>query len=183
MIRFSKSRSIYEYEIDPGKWPERIKSHENVDLHALSILQGVQSAESFEELPIAEYIDGSEEDKRKFIAELDNHSAFEKRKICALFSLHYEPVPLVRARELVENLDYFYYLGYIHNFRDLGCYFICDINPSKEIAKYSLYFDFETYAEDIDKLDKWHRVRLDHVTRYGYICGIDADGYYPIFDD
>lgn len=176
--------NIYEYEIEHGKWPERIKSHEDVDLHALSILQGVQSAESFEELPIAQYIEGPDEDKSKFMAEIDSYSAFEKRKICALFSLHYEPIPLDRARELVENLDYFDYLGYIHNFRDLGCYFIYEVNASEVIPKYSLYFDFETYAIDIDQLGKWHRAHLENITQYGYICGFDpCYSAYPSFDE
>ena len=171
--------SIYEYETEYGKRPQHITLHESVDLNALSLMQNIQSVDYFEKLPILEYVSGSEHEKEKFISDLDCYSAFEKRKMCALLSVHCEPVSINKAKQLVKNLDQFFYLGYIQNYRDFGCYFIYDVNESKEIANYSLYFDFESYAEDIDRLERDNRAYLDHITKYGYICGIESSGWCP----
>jgi hypothetical protein len=45
-----------------------------------------------------------------------------------------------------------------------------------------MYFDFEALGMDMDYIEPGVDIHMDHVTRYGYICGIDPMGYYPNFD-
>jgi len=177
----TEDATILEYEVECGKYPTRITVHRGVALDAISILQSRQHGENFEELPIMNNIKGTDEEKAELSELMTWYSAFDKRKLCAILDILFDPISVSEVRKFLENLDYFYYIGYIHNNRDLGCYFMYDIKDSKEQVRYSLYFDFDAYGRDIDDSGRAFncKPKLDFVTKYGYICGLDPNGYCP----
>ena len=177
--------TILEYEVERNKYPTHITVHKSVDLDGISILQSRQHGRLFEELPIMDKIEGTEAEKIELRELLSWHSAFDKRKMAAILDVLYAPVPINDAQKLLKKLDYYYYIGYIHNYRDLGCYFMYDIKDSTEQVKYSLYFDFHAYGVDIDDSGRAFNCqsKLDYVTKYGYICGLSSDGHQSRFDD
>ena len=174
--------SILEYDTTCGYSPSRVTVHEKVMLDELSMSQAKASNDYFEKLPIMEMIDGSDEEKSKFADELTHYTPFNKRKLCAILAAHDNPVPINRVKQIAKNLDDFYYVGYVQNYRDLGCYFIYDIKVLKTELPHALYFDFERFAEDLNYAEPGLEIPMDHVTDYGYVCGIDRLGRYPYFE-
>lgn len=175
--------NILEYEVQRGSRPTHITLNEHVVLDGYSLLRDKSRGEYFEKLPIRDLISGDELEKTELINELVHISDYEKRKLCAILEAHYDPVPCDRVRKFVRKLDDFYYLPYIHNFRDFGCYYIFDVKKDKALMTHSLYFDFEAYGADMDYTKPGVEIHMEHVTKFGYICGIDSMGYYPTFDD
>lgn len=173
---------ITEYQYTKAHDLQKVTSHDNVNLNFCSLLQSLDSTEYFENLTIREGLDGSEADKDAFMAELSKHSFIDQRKIGAIFAAHHCYIPVEAAYDYLKKIDSYFYLPWIHNFSELGCYYIYDFPDNASVQEYALYFDFGKFAHNIyySGIDEDHYPNC-YFTNYGFVGGFDPWKFHKYF--
>ncbi len=162
-------------EISRGYYvPRRTEIRENVDIYAISQKQFYESTCGyFDDLNILKNVVGTKFELEQLHHVISGFTIFQRRKLGAMIEAQvHELICAKEVEEFILQMDECTYLQYVLNERDNG-YDLLNNNGKNRIPKYlSLFFDFEAYgrAATIPKPDTWP---IKHITKYGYIEGID----------
>lgn len=165
---------ITEESVESYLGARKTTIRENVDIYAILEKQVRDSpCGYFEDIDILKHVVGTKSELEHLSQIIKGFTIFESKKLGAMIDAqYYRLISAKQVEKFISQMDECVYLPYILNDRDNG-YDLLNNHETKRIPNYlSLFFDFDAYgkAAIMPVPDTY---QMMHVTKYGYIEGID----------